>query len=116
MSYPFGDNARMKMTSPIHQSTNPSIQSSLQPLNSQLSTLLPAWRGLESLSGLRAIPSVWRRRLGEHFDSLRPFLQATQERAAGFFCDRCCCIHEVIPQPPELLAALTAGMTPTTLH
>ena len=82
-------------------------------MNSQLSTPNLAWGGLESLPGLRGIPSVWRRRLGEHLSSFRPFLQARPERAAGFFCERCGCIHEVVSQAPELLAALTAGMTPT---
>src|ERR1051326_7765027 len=85
-------------------------------MNFQLSTPNLAWGGLESLPGLRGIPSVWRRRLGEHLSSFRPFLQARPERAAGFFCERCGCIHEVVSQAPELLAALTAGMTPTTLH
>ena len=64
-----------------------------------LKTMSSPWSALEKISSLRAIPAVWRRLLGEEFVVFKEaFLQNLADPAKGIFCDKCYCIHEVIPR------------------
>ncbi|PYJ05872.1 MAG: hypothetical protein DME25_07630, partial [Verrucomicrobia bacterium] len=62
--------------------------------------LLSPWPALESLPDLNAVPAVWRRLLGQHFEPFRrTFLQPKPEPARSIPCDHCACAHEIIHQP-----------------
>jgi hypothetical protein len=59
------------------------------------------WPALERVPALRGIPSVWRSLLGDHFEVFQSaFLHKLADPAKGIFCQRCYCVHEVIPRSP----------------
>jgi hypothetical protein len=60
------------------------------------------WPALELIHGLSAVPAIWRRHLGEHFDPFkRAFLIPRSAPARHFPCSRCGCAHEIIIQSDE---------------
>jgi hypothetical protein len=67
------------------------------------------WRSLEMIRGLSAVPAIWRRHLGEHFEPFkRGFLLPRAEPAKHFPCAKCGCAHEIIMQADEV--AGTSGV------
>jgi hypothetical protein len=55
------------------------------------------WSSLEQLPSLRGTAGIWRSLLDEDFETFQDsFLQKSPERAAGVFCERCYCTHEVV--------------------
>jgi len=65
------------------------------------------WTALELGTG--AIPSVWRERAGEQFDTIRSaFLQPRPEPAKSFPCRKCGCAHNVTIYAPDDIIAVCA--------
>jgi len=65
------------------------------------------WTALEIGTG--AIPSVWRERAGDQFDTIRSaFLQPRPEPAKSFPCRKCGCAHNVTIYAPDDIIAVCA--------
>jgi hypothetical protein len=65
-------------------------------LTSQPSPLDSIWSSLELVRSQSAVPAVWQRHLGEHFEAFkRAFLLPRSEPARYFPCAKCGCAHEI---------------------
>src|SRR2546421_7547366 len=70
--------------------------------------MLP-WSAFPSLPGLNAVPSVWRRHLGQQFEGFkRAFLVPRAEFAQSFPCSKCGCSHDVTVHAPNDIIAVCA--------
>src|SRR2546423_15176592 len=75
---------------------------SVKTSNSQPPSLNSFWASLELIRSQSAVPAVWRRSLGDHFEGFkRAFLLSAAEPAKYFPCEKCGCAHEVLsPSQP----------------
>src|SRR5947207_3433450 len=82
------------------------------------------WRSLEAIPGFSALPAVWRRHLGDDFETFRAaFLQKKATTVRSFPCPRNCgCAHCVICelalrlQKPFILFAPTSDHLDAACH
>src|SRR6266516_2677868 len=65
------------------------------------------WSSLEVTTN--AVPSIWRRRVGEQFEVFRrAFLQVRPGSAQSFPCRKCGCAHDVVIHGPGDIVAVCA--------
>ncbi len=63
--------------------------------------MLAFWSALEQMPGLNAIPAAWTSLMGPAFQTLKePFFCKQPQPARVCFCEKCCCVHEVITPGP----------------
>lgn len=62
------------------------------------------WTALEAAPGLRAVPAVWKQRLGNDYVAASRFLRPDGNRASAHPCtapQACGCAHEIIEHAPD---------------
>jgi hypothetical protein len=97
----------MQLTCPLPSMRSPST---INSPDSQLPTNSP-WSCLEALPGLIALPRVWRARLGERFERMKPLILREGVNPAQLLpCPRGCGLaHEIVCRPDGSLVATCHG-------